>query len=271
MNHCPYSENVVRCSVSCDSQPASPLPPVTLPFSSIDYFLHFANFTPEHKNCPSWPQRDADANNTPMEMTNDALSLQTSTGEAQFLQRSHPRHDGLLNIDVFSSPFQSAPLVKERMNVNTQHNTVETSKPPPITAPTTPASDPLNLPQKVKHHQTLLPSCLPTSASSAISTKSSPPSRHAPPRKLNHRAIEKRYRTNLNEKFALLRDNIPSLRITDKKISNREASMQGSEAKHNMKKVCQVIIIHRGLMKTDIIFTSKGNNLVESNRAYSPP
>jgi len=257
MNHCPYGENVVLCSVSCDSQPVSPLPPVTLPFSNIDYFLHLANFTPEHKNCPPWPRRDADANNTPMEMTNGVLSFQTSTGEAQFLQRSHLQHDGLPNMDLIFSPPQSGPLVKERMNVNTQHSTVEISKPLPITAPTTPATEPLNLPQKFKHHQKLLPSCLPTSVSSAISIKSSPPSRHAPPRKLKHRVIEKRYRTNLNEKFALLRDNIPSLRITDQKISNRETSMQGSEAKRNMKKVCQVIIIFRGLTKTDIIYLER--------------
>jgi hypothetical protein len=156
------------------------------------------------------------------------------------------------------------------MNANTQHSTVEISKLSPVTALTTPATEPLSLPQKVKHRQKLLPSCIHTSASSAISIKPSPPSRRASSRKLKHRVIEKRYRTNLTEKFALLRDNIPSLRITDKKISNRETSMQGSEAKRNMKKACQVTIILRGLMKTDIIFTSKGNNLIERNRAYSP-
>jgi hypothetical protein len=128
--------------------------------SSSDYFLHLANLAPEHKNCPPWPHRDADANNTPMEMTNGALSFQTSTGEAQFLQRGHPRHDGLLNMDLFCSPL----------------------------------------------------------------------SRCAPPRKLKHRVIEKRYRTNLNEKFTLLRDNIPSFvyyRQKDLKPRDKYAGLRG--------------------------------------------
>lgn len=46
--------------------------------------------------------------------------------------------------------------------------------------------------------------------------------RHPPDKKAAHSTIEKRYRTNLNDKIAALRDSVPSLRVTSKKNSRKE-------------------------------------------------
>jgi len=53
-----------------------------------------------------------------------------------------------------------------------------------------------------------------------ISTHSS--ARHPPIKKTAHNMIEKRYRTNLNDKIALLRDSVPSLRVMTRKCSRAE-------------------------------------------------
>jgi hypothetical protein len=54
--------------------------------------------------------------------------------------------------------------------------------------------------------------------------------------------IEKRYRTNLNDKIAALRDSVPSLRATEK-ISGGEVALdedlQGLEAAHKLNKVAR--------------------------------
>jgi hypothetical protein len=53
--------------------------------------------------------------------------------------------------------------------------------------------------------------------------------------------IEKRYRTNLNDKIAALRDSVPSLRMTEKKDFNGDITMQedlgGLEAAQKLNKV----------------------------------
>lgn len=47
---------------------------------------------------------------------------------------------------------------------------------------------------------------------------SPPPSSHPPIKKTAHNMIEKRYRTNLNDKIAALRDSVPALRVMSKKM-----------------------------------------------------
>jgi hypothetical protein len=53
--------------------------------------------------------------------------------------------------------------------------------------------------------------------------------------------IEKRYRTNLNDKIAALRDSVPSLRMTDKKDTNGDTAMvedlHGLEAAQKLNKI----------------------------------
>ncbi|KAJ5034983.1 uncharacterized protein L3040_008250 [Drepanopeziza brunnea f. sp. 'multigermtubi'] len=62
---------------------------------------------------------------------------------------------------------------------------------------------------------------------------------HPPMKKMAHNMIEKRYRTNLNEKIAALRDSVPSLRVMSKKDSRREdlqEDLQGLTPAHKLNK-----------------------------------
>ena len=71
--------------------------------------------------------------------------------------------------------------------------------------------------------------------------------------------IENRYRANLSEKIALLRDSIPSLRSMDNEVSICDTAMpdnlRGSVATRNLKKVSQANVIPRRVIRTDgIVF-----------------
>lgn len=70
---------------------------------------------------------------------------------------------------------------------------------------------------------------------------SSPQPRIVPVKKTAHNMIEKRYRTNLNDKIALLRDSVPSLRVISKKKSRNgggaEEDLQGLTPAHKLNKV----------------------------------
>lgn len=72
--------------------------------------------------------------------------------------------------------------------------------------------------------------------------EASPPinGRHPPVKKTAHNMIEKRYRTNLNDKIAALRDSVPSLRVMSKKGSRGEdiqEDLQGLTPAHKLNKV----------------------------------
>lgn len=61
------------------------------------------------------------------------------------------------------------------------------------------------------------------------------------PKKTAHNMIEKRYRTNLNDKITALRDSVPSLRIISRKNSRGEEAeedLQGLTPAHKLNKVC---------------------------------
>ncbi|CZR70071.1 related to myc-type bHLH transcription factor [Phialocephala subalpina] len=67
----------------------------------------------------------------------------------------------------------------------------------------------------------------------------SPPPRGHPVKKTAHNMIEKRYRTNLNDKIAALRDSVPSLRVMSKKNSRGEEiqeDLQGLTPAHKLNK-----------------------------------
>lgn len=71
----------------------------------------------------------------------------------------------------------------------------------------------------------------------------SPASRGHPVKKTAHNMIEKRYRTNLNDKIAALRDSVPSLRVMSKKNSRGEEvqeDLQGLTPAHKLNKVCEM-------------------------------
>jgi hypothetical protein len=80
-----------------------------------------------------------------------------------------------------------------------------------------------------------------TSSSSSASSNPPPRRQSAPVKKTAHNMIEKRYRTNLNDKIAALRDSVPSLRLTEKKDINGDAIIQedlgGLEAAQKLNKV----------------------------------
>lgn len=54
------------------------------------------------------------------------------------------------------------------------------------------------------------------------------------PKKTTHNVIEKRYRTNLNDKFAELRDKVPSLCDI---LEDSNEDLQGLKAMHKLTKV----------------------------------
>jgi len=63
--------------------------------------------------------------------------------------------------------------------------------------------------------------------------------RHPPVKKTAHNMIEKRYRTNLNDKIAALRDSVPSLRVMTRKNSRGEEvqeDLQGLTPAHKLNK-----------------------------------
>lgn len=59
-----------------------------------------------------------------------------------------------------------------------------------------------------------------------------------PMKKTAHNMIEKRYRTNLNDKIALLRDSVPSLRVASKRKGNsaKDEDLQGLTPAHKLNK-----------------------------------
>lgn len=69
---------------------------------------------------------------------------------------------------------------------------------------------------------------------------SPPPTNSSRPvKKTAHNMIEKRYRTNLNDKIAALRDSVPSLRVMSKKNSRGEEvheDLQGLTPAHKLNK-----------------------------------
>lgn len=82
----------------------------------------------------------------------------------------------------------------------------------------------------------------------SISQSNGSSSRHMPVKKTAHNMIEKRYRTNLNDKIAALRDSVPSLRSVKQRRRSGDGhvkiedgvdeDLQGLEAACKLNKVC---------------------------------
>jgi len=89
-----------------------------------------------------------------------------------------------------------------------------------------------------------------------------------PVKKTAHNMIEKRYRTNLNDKIAALRDSVPSLRAGKKNakgVSNNEEKedLHGLTPAHKLNKVGPAVISHSRCAN------KSGNRFSKSNRVYS--
>lgn len=72
---------------------------------------------------------------------------------------------------------------------------------------------------------------------------------HRPVKKTAHNMIEKRYRTNLNDKIAALRDSVPSLRVMAKNARGEDGEkedLQGLTPAHKLNKVGLCTLAVRG-------------------------
>jgi hypothetical protein len=109
---------------------------------------------------------------------------------------------------------------------------------PPITPPLSPSPEPVDLRKSQK--------CNPRKRKSSESSDSDPPyppcNRHFSPQKSAHNMVEKRYRTNLNHKIALLRDSVPTMRVLDKDKRNREDSQEDLQGLHPVQKLNKVLL-----------------------------
>lgn len=172
------------------------------------------------------------------------LLFQTSMADAQYLQVSQvsqPQHGNLLIMDSFWSQPQSSCQAKQQITVSPQLSAIEIPRLLATSMPTSQAPESPKLPQKVNERRKRLSPQHHASTSGSTSPKPSPHGGRAKSRKLRHSVIEKRYRSNLSEKIALLRDSIPSLRNMDKDVPTCNTAMEGnlrsSEATRNLKKV----------------------------------
>jgi hypothetical protein len=108
-----------------------------------------------------------------------------------------------------------------------------------------------------------------------------PRSKHSAPQKTAHNVIEKRCRTNLNDKIAALRDSVPSLRIIDKDnpCGDLQEDLQGLSPTEKLNKVIvhsrsfSFILpsssLHHFRTATDDL--SQGNHSLQSSRIHRPP
>lgn len=104
--------------------------------------------------------------------------------------------------------------------------------------------------------------------------------KHPVVKKTAHNMIEKRYRTNLNDKIAALRDSVPSLRVMSKKNSRNEdieEDLQGLTPAHKLNKVCSAPFFPSLppltflLIPSSVSLTTKqGNSPLQSHRIYRP-
>jgi len=93
--------------------------------------------------------------------------------------------------------------------------------------------------------------------------------RHPPVKKTAHNMIEKRYRTNLNDKIAALRDSVPALRVVTRKNSRgedveREEDLQGLTPAHKLNKVNNQLLMRL----ESLLIYGKGNRLIQGNRIH---
>ncbi|KAG4030869.1 hypothetical protein MFRU_010g00040 [Monilinia fructicola] len=124
----------------------------------------------------------------------------------------------------------------------------------PISSRGSPSHSPISRPTRQSNSNSNHPNNLKRKSSACSSDSNSDgedemPVRHPPIKKTAHNMIEKRYRTNLNDKIALLRDSVPSLRVMTRKCSrgqedgdehlngdDEEEDLQGLTPAHKLNK-----------------------------------
>ena len=174
-----------------------------------------------------------------------SVAFQDSTTEEPLFQ-TPPNIQSQQNDSLFSNPLpwsssQPRHRVGQPMNAYQPLSTSEASKLMSIAMPKPTATTSPILPQQPDNRRKRKSTS--SASTSSSSASSNPPTRRqsAPVKKTAHNMIEKRYRTNLNDKIAALRDSVPSLRMTEKKEFNGDIAMQedlgGLEAAQKLNKV----------------------------------
>ena len=289
MSHRVYSVPTLQHPTPCDSQSVSPVSPCNPLFQSDDYLLHLETLKFDHKAREPWMHCDGPANDTlysststqstkmsfeavvgehqasgklskidaSMAISNGPLHIQASMADLQFqvFQVNQPQLDNVCNMDSSWSQCQPLTQAGQQITLNSQLSASEIPKRLAIAMPAKQASQSPELPklsQKVKCRRKRSPSPPHASTSSSTSPPRSPHTRRVKVRKASHIAIEKRYRTNLSEKLALLRDCIPSLRVRDNEPSSCDATpstqdtLRSSKASRNLKKVMSLMLAFFG-------------------------
>jgi hypothetical protein len=117
---------------------------------------------------------------------------------------------------------------------------------PPITPPLSPSPEPVESRKSRK--------CNPRKRKSSESSDSGPSyppcNRHLSPQKSAHNMVEKRYRTNLNHKIALLRDSVPTMRVLDDDKRNCEDSQEDLQGLQSAQKLNKVLLYSRLFLYT---------------------
>ncbi|KAI9649257.1 Clr6 histone deacetylase associated PHD protein-2 Cph2 [Ciborinia camelliae] len=124
----------------------------------------------------------------------------------------------------------------------------------PTSSRSSPSHSPISRPSRQSMSNSNHPNNLKRKSSACSSDSNSDgedevPVRHPPIKKTAHNMIEKRYRTNLNDKIAMLRDSVPSLRVMTRKFSrgqedgdehingdDEEEDLQGLTPAHKLNK-----------------------------------
>lgn len=123
--------------------------------------------------------------------------------------------------DIDTQPLFQTPM----SSISSQSNHLQGSMMPPSTNPSH-MSAPSNLKDANHRYPSRKRKSSGSGTSSSHSSVSPPPAlrRHcSPPKKTAHNMIEKRYRTNLNDKIAALRDSVPALRVMVHRLEQHEA------------------------------------------------
>jgi hypothetical protein len=181
----------------------------------------------------------------PNGLDDGSVAFQDSNTEEPLFQTppniQSQQNDSLYSNAVPWSSSQPRQRGGQTMNAYPPLSTSETSKlmsiaMPKATAETSPIS-----PQRPDNRRKRKSTSSASTSSSSAPSNPPPRRQSAPVKKTAHNMIEKRYRTNLNDKIAALRDSVPSLRMTEKKDFNADITMQedlgGLEAAQKLNKV----------------------------------
>jgi hypothetical protein len=177
-----------------------------------------------------------------------SVAFQDSTTEEPLFQ-TPPNIQSQQNDNLYSNPLpwsasQPRHRASQPMNAYPPLSTSEASKLMSVSMPQNQATSSPVSPQQPDNRRKRKSTSSASTSSSSASSNPPPRRQSAPVKKTAHNMIEKRYRTNLNDKIAALRDSVPSLRMTEKKDFNGDITVHedlgGLEAAQKLNKVCSL-------------------------------